>query len=591
MYYSDFTVVSNNSFSDNRYSGIDLRSSDRSLLENNVLNNNKVGILLDYSHDTGIFGNTISGNNCGISTIDDCPDTSVHGNDILDNSPYGIDSLFGIDATMNWWGDNSGPYELYDNPGGKGNEVSRFNEYDPWTGKDQINQLPYIILDKPAKGATLKGSYTVKGWAQDTDNPVQKVEVRVDSGDWQEAEGTMGWTFALNTTLYPNGAHTVSARASDGTDHSPTVTVSVTVNNALEDILRPDFLIIQDNISHTGPGEKGKAENITVVVSNVGDASGAVDVCVYLDSISNDTLLHNETLEVMNGSSASVEFKWTPTGNGSFQLMVLLTDNSTVPENNTDNNQATRSVTIGVEGDPGNGDGDKPEDDGGDSPLDILLEEQGPLPVPLIGYIVIGLVLIIVIVMVAKRKGSSSGEEEGKKGAMDPASQAGFPSQQTDFQMPPLGPMAPPAPPSPQFPQPQPAFPAQQVQAPAVPGFPQPGPPQPVLQQQPGPLPQFQAPAPPTAPPTAPAVVPPGPGTQGFGGMELPGLQGPAAPAAPVAPTQAPQPAPQPAQPRNIPSQVRCPQCKAVINVNPDNTTPTGKVRIVCLKCGAKGSI
>lgn len=60
----------------------------------------------------------------------------IHYNDIYDNTNYGVynrDESFEIDATMNWWGDDTGPTHS-GNSGGLGDEVSNAVNYDPWEG-------------------------------------------------------------------------------------------------------------------------------------------------------------------------------------------------------------------------------------------------------------------------------------------------------------------------------------------------------------------------------------------------------------------------------------------------------------------------
>jgi len=54
------------------------------------------------------------------------------------------------------------------------------------------------------------------------------------------------------------------------------------------------------------------------------------------------------------------------------------------------------------------------------------------------------------------------------------------------------------------------------------------------------------------------------------------------------------QPSPQPQQPtpqQQVPPKVKCPKCSTVIQVDPSNTTPEGKVRITCPNCGVSGSL
>jgi len=60
----------------------------------------------------------------------------VNYNNIMDNSGYGLCNLYPtiiIDATMNYWGDASGPYHPTANPSGSGDEVSDYVDFEPWS--------------------------------------------------------------------------------------------------------------------------------------------------------------------------------------------------------------------------------------------------------------------------------------------------------------------------------------------------------------------------------------------------------------------------------------------------------------------------
>ena len=101
--------------------------------------------------DVNISGNTIEENYQGIeiqSGSGRLTDNSAHYNNIVgNNNYYGIqnyDTDYIFDATLNWWGDNSGPFDnilLGDglnqyNPLGLGDHVSEYVLYDLWIGQD-----------------------------------------------------------------------------------------------------------------------------------------------------------------------------------------------------------------------------------------------------------------------------------------------------------------------------------------------------------------------------------------------------------------------------------------------------------------------
>jgi hypothetical protein len=84
---------------------------------------------------------------------------------------------------------------------------------------------PSLTISNPAQNlVTTNTTPYCSGTASDPN--LAKVEVRVDSGSWQNASGTVNWW------LYPSvsyGDHTISVRASDTLGHSTTLTRDITV--------------------------------------------------------------------------------------------------------------------------------------------------------------------------------------------------------------------------------------------------------------------------------------------------------------------------------------------------------------------------
>jgi len=78
-------------------------------------------------------GSTLCDNNCGVSVYDD-GNLTAHFNNIAGNDLSGVHNaaIKEVDATNNWWGDASGPYNESTNPDGKGDGVSDNVDYSPW---------------------------------------------------------------------------------------------------------------------------------------------------------------------------------------------------------------------------------------------------------------------------------------------------------------------------------------------------------------------------------------------------------------------------------------------------------------------------
>lgn len=99
-----------------------------------------------------------------------------------------------------------------------------------------INQAPNVTIDRPREGRTVAGEVDVVGVADDRENNIDRVEVRIDDGPWQEAVGTSSWIFNWNTTKVKDGNHTVTVRVNDGGPApADTDQVNVTVSNSRDD--------------------------------------------------------------------------------------------------------------------------------------------------------------------------------------------------------------------------------------------------------------------------------------------------------------------------------------------------------------------
>jgi len=97
---------------------------------------------------------------------------------------------------------------------------------------------PTVLIQFPGDGSLLSGNQEVSGNASDFDGTVQKVEVQVDDGIWQEATDISGsgdwssWTYPWDTTLGSDGSITISAQSLDDDGLNSLVdSITVTVDN------------------------------------------------------------------------------------------------------------------------------------------------------------------------------------------------------------------------------------------------------------------------------------------------------------------------------------------------------------------------
>jgi len=128
------------------------------LFEGNHFHNNLVGIGSDHLNDVNIQLNKFTSNTLeGFGTSDVGSNVRAHNNDFVGNGAginnYGdLDGdgapIQTIDATNNWWGNSSGPYNATSNPGGLGNAVSDNVLFSPWTGL----AAPTVASVNPSQG-------------------------------------------------------------------------------------------------------------------------------------------------------------------------------------------------------------------------------------------------------------------------------------------------------------------------------------------------------------------------------------------------------------------------------------------------------
>ena len=163
-----------------------------------------------------INGGTFSGNGIGISVGNNVTDIEIHNANISGNISAGVinwtDSAI-INATNNWWGDPSGPYDNktlpgipnYNNPSGLGNAVSSKVDYKPWLTSPACQNNPPVcgsISVTPllvSKGQQVSASCTFTDDQGDTHTALW---------DWGDGNTSSGTVDESNGTV--TGEHTYS---------------------------------------------------------------------------------------------------------------------------------------------------------------------------------------------------------------------------------------------------------------------------------------------------------------------------------------------------------------------------------------------
>ena len=91
------------------------------------------------------------------------------------------------------------------------------------------NKKPTVVITTPDDGEEVFGIIIIAGYSDDEDQDVERVEIKIDDGKWNFADGTDLWSFELDTTTLVDGEHTISARSYDGQDYSDEVSISIMV--------------------------------------------------------------------------------------------------------------------------------------------------------------------------------------------------------------------------------------------------------------------------------------------------------------------------------------------------------------------------
>ncbi|UCG29911.1 MAG: right-handed parallel beta-helix repeat-containing protein [candidate division WOR-3 bacterium] len=101
--------------------------------------------VIDIMGQLVISNNTISANDSD-GVFCDYADPLINNNNITDNIRYGVHNIWGsaiVNAESNWWGDSTGPYHPTLNPGGMGDSVSDYVDFDPWL------YYPWGVAEQP----------------------------------------------------------------------------------------------------------------------------------------------------------------------------------------------------------------------------------------------------------------------------------------------------------------------------------------------------------------------------------------------------------------------------------------------------------
>jgi len=276
-----------------------------------------------------------------VYSIDDDGDKIRYGfdwdnDDIVDEWTDFYDS--GVTASISHTWNNEGIYSI------KAIAEDEYGMKSSWSNVitisiTQQNQPPSVAIKHPDNHATVRGTISIQGTAND-DNNVVKVEIKIDSGSWTQATGTISWSYSWDTTAVANGQHTIYARSYDGSLYSDIASIDVTVSNEL-----PTIDLTVASVSAPTSAHPGDYITVSWTVSNQGNtASGSFYNRVSLSTTpyGMDISLGNFIMNSISAGSPSSDSKSlqipSDIASGYYYVTVYADAMGQVDEVNEDNN-------------------------------------------------------------------------------------------------------------------------------------------------------------------------------------------------------------------------------------------------------------
>lgn len=198
---------------------------------------------------------------------------------------------------------------------------------------------PTVEITAPSEGATVQGDVEVTGTASPAESTIDRVEVRVDGGPWQEATGTTSWSWTWDSTTVSDGEHTIEARSLEGGTASELATVNVTTDNPL-----PDLQV--EEIESTWSPTTTEIE-ATIVNDGTGDAPATSVRFTYAGADTQGFIGTADVPALGIGETATVSVSWDTTGKvGAYDVSATVDPDEAVPEDEDANNAAEAQVCM-----------------------------------------------------------------------------------------------------------------------------------------------------------------------------------------------------------------------------------------------------
>lgn len=208
-------------------------SHDVNITRTTIVNNSAPalgGLLLNGASRVNLYNNTITKNKGGINCMN-CSAIEVHWNDIYGNTDYDMQNngVEIVNATYNYWG-------------ASGLKISGNILHNPWL-TESIFPFALAILN-PVNGMAVGLTITIEVYSPDLEE-MAKVEYYLQDvliGTMHQVSANDGWE--LDTTRYPNGEYTITAKAFDNLGSMKACSTKVTINNIEAPWWKTDFWTI-----------------------------------------------------------------------------------------------------------------------------------------------------------------------------------------------------------------------------------------------------------------------------------------------------------------------------------------------------------
>lgn len=224
--------------SERMMSGASVYQSSGCVIHNNTFIDNQRGLTLsDNTGSTDVMDNDFLRNEMGVWGYTNSTNVVLHRNSFMGNSLYGLNcsgSMIRFNATLNYWGNYTGPYHPTMNPSGTGDNVSDNADFIPWLLGEFENNPP--VLDYVGDLYVDEDSnlfIPLNG----TDPEQQDITFRIHTNaSWLQFD-PLTWNLTGIPGNLDVGSYFVNINITDGLGGYDEENITLTVNNTLPVLL------------------------------------------------------------------------------------------------------------------------------------------------------------------------------------------------------------------------------------------------------------------------------------------------------------------------------------------------------------------